>query len=512
MIQSKKLVLVLASAALLASCGGGASSDNSKDTAGKDTADSAGSVDIGASVYGGLIVDYTMPNLLGVSTFTDTYSGAYIYTPKVNEKVYLVPSFSGANELDYIDIDGTKYQAQVGAAGMKFNCYGGELNMEGVKYVSFNMTKTAPTIKAYSKAVTGGKTHKVTLNVANTTTEVKKFDMDNDEWVNAKTGTNIDAYFSTKGTHEVEILEGSLASWLIQGQDLENFHEGVYKYSAASEGLTLVNNTLEASINNTMKTTGSFVMPKNDVTVNVNFVDAYKTGKAFALVHGGSYVGAADVELVSSMNYTTHTNEITLLGANLHEVELPTSLTVSAEEKAKLAATDYVEATVMSYGSEVNKVYYKTVKFGGVTLTGAYDAAKKSFKYEGADFSKEEVCEAYYNAVMSNDVTIVLSTGNKVVGHAQLNKEENGYGGTKFDWAMNRDKTVGAFVQYGPEAMQASVRRDPKKDGDGQWVVKNSDDEDVKIGATWTDLNSKPASGYVSYVDLLVNAYNKVAK
>ena len=298
MIQSKKLVLVLASAALLASCGGGTPND-SKDTAGKDTADSNSGLEIGASVFGGLIVDYTMPNLLGVSTFTDTYQGAYIYTPKVNEKVYLVPSFSGANELDYIDIDGTKYEAQVGAAGMKFKCYGGDLNMEGVKYVSFNMTKTAPKIKAYSKAVTGGKTHKVTLNVANTTTEVKKFDMKKEDWVSAKTGTNIDAYFSTKGTHEVEILEGSLASWLIQGNDLENFHEGVYKYSAASEGLTLVNNTLEASINNTMKTTGSFVMPKNDVTVNVSFSDAYKTGKAFDLVHKGGYVGAADVELVS---------------------------------------------------------------------------------------------------------------------------------------------------------------------------------------------------------------------
>lgn len=511
MIQSKKLVLVLASAALLASCGGGTSNDS------KDTADSTGSVSsnggdvqIGASVMGGLIVDYTMPNLLGVSTFTDTYKGAYIYTPKVNEKVYLVPSFSGANELDYIDIDGTKYEAQVGAAGMKFNCYGGELNMEGVKYVSFNMTKTAPKIKAYSKAVTGGKTHKVTLNVANTTTEVKKFDMKKDQWVSAKTGTNIDAYFSTKGTHEVEILEGSLASWLIQGNDLENFHEGVYKYSAASEGLTLVNNTLEASINNTMKTTGSFVMPKNDVTVNVSFSDAYKTGKAFALVHKGGYVGAADVELVSSMNYSTHTNEITILGANLHEVELPTSLNVSAEEKATLAASDYIEATVMSHGSEVNKVYYKTVKFGDVTLTGAYDAANKSFKYEGADFSKEEVCEAYYNAVMNDGVTLVLSTGNRNVGHAKLNKEENGYGvAGKFDWKMNRNKTVGAFVQYGPEAMKASTLKEDK-----QWHVTDSKnkDKDIAIGATWTDLNSKPASGYVSYVDLLVNAYNKVAK
>ena len=507
MIQSKKLVLVLASAALLASCGGGTPND-SKDTAGKDTADSNSGLEIGASVMGGLIVDYTMPNLLGVSTFTDTYSGAYIYTPKVNEKVYLVPSFSGANELDYIDIDGTKYEAQVGAAGMKFNCYGGELNMEGVKYVSFNMTKTAPKIKAYSKAVTGGKTHKVTLNVANTTTEVKKFDMKKEDWVSAKTGTNIDAYFSTKGTHEVEILEGSLASWLIQGNDLENFHEGVYKYSAASEGLTLVNNTLEASINNTMKTTGSFVMPKNDVTVNVSFSDAYKTGKAFALVHKGGYVGAADVELVSSMNYTTHTNEITILGANLHEVELPTSLTISAEEKATLAASDYIEATVMSHGSEVNNVYYKTVKFGDVTLTGSYDAAKKSFKYEGADFSKEEVCKAYYNAVMNDGVTLVLSTGNKNVGHAKLNKEENGYGGTKFNWKMNRDKTVGAFVQYGPEAMQASTLNT----GDKQWHVTDSKDKDIAIGATWTDLNSKPTSGYVSYVDLLVNAYNKVAK
>ena len=162
----------------------------------------------------------------------------------------------------------------------------------------------------------------------------------------------------------------------------------------------------------------------------------------------------------------------------------------------------------MSHGSEVNNVYYKTVKFGDVTLTGAYDAAKKSFKYEGADFSKEEVCEAYYNAVMNDGVTLVLSTGNKNVGHAKLNKEENGYGGTKFNWKMNRDKTVGAFVQYGPEAMQASTLNT----GDKQWHVTDSKDKDIAIGATWTDLNSKPTSGYVSYVDLLFNAYNKVAK
>ena len=505
MIQSKKLVLVLASAALLASCGGGTSSD-SKDTAGKDTADSNSGLEIGASVYGGLIVDYTMPNLLGVSTFTDTYSGAYIYTPKVNEKVYLVPSFSGANELDYIDIDGTKYEAQVGAAGMKFNCYGGELNMEGVKYVSFNMTKTAPKIKAYSKAVTGGKTHKVTLNVANTTTEVKKFDMDNNEWVSAKTGTNIDAYFSTVGTHEVEILEGSLASWLIQGKDLENFHEGVYKYSAASEGLTLVNNTLEASINNTMKTTGSFVMPKNDVTVNVSFFDTYKTGNAYGLVNNGACVGAANVELVKAKDYHTQKVTISLLGANLHEVELPTKFTLTEEEKNKLAASDYIEATVKGYTGEVKNVYYKTVKFGNFTLTGVYDAANKTFNYEGADFSKEKVCEAYYNAVMNNGVTIKLSTGDRIVGHEDLSKDENNYGKPSFDWKMNRNKTVGAFVQYGPEAMQEAVLGK-----DNQWVVKNSDDEDVKIGATWTHLNSKPTSG-VSYVGLLVKAYDKAAK
>ena len=506
MIQSKKLVLVLASAALLASCGGGTPND-SKDTAGKDTADSNSGLEIGASVFGGLIVDYTMPNLLGVSTFTDTYSGAYIYTPKVNEKVYLVPSFSGANELDYIDIDGTKYEAQVGAAGMKFNCYGGELNMEGVKYVSFNMTKTAPKIKAYSKAVTGGKTHKVTLNVANTTTEVKKFDMKKEDWVSAKTGTNIDAYFSTKGTHEVEILEGSLASWLIQGKDLDNFHEGVYKYSAASEGLTLVNNTLEASINNTMKTTGSFVMPKNDVTVNVSFSDAYKTGKAYGLVNNGACVGAADVELVSSLNYTTYTNEITILGANLHEVELPTKFTLTEEEKNKLAASDYVEATVKGYTGEVKNVYYKTVKFGDFTLTGVYDAANKTFNYEGADFSKEEVCKAYYNAVMNNGVTIKLSTGDRIVGHEDLSKDENNYGKPSFDWKMNRNKTVGAFVQYGPEAMQASTLNT----GDNQWHVTDSKNNDIAIGATWTHLNSKPTSG-VSYVGLLVKAYDKVAK
>ena len=186
---------------------------------------------------------------------------------------------------------------------------------------------------------------------------------------------------------------------------------------------------------------------------------------------------------------------------------MPTSLTVSAEEKKNLAASDYIEAVVLNkHKEEVTNVYYKTVKFGDVTLTGAYDAAAKSFKYEGADFSKEEVCEAYYNAVMSDGVTLVLSTGSKNVGHAKLNKEENGYGGTKFDWKMNRDKTVGAFVQYGPEAMKASTLKDK------QWHVTDSKNNDIAIGATWTDLNSKPTSGYVSYVDLLVNAYNKVAK
>ncbi|MCQ2771800.1 MAG: hypothetical protein MJ238_00790 [Bacilli bacterium] len=209
-----------------------------------------------------------------------------------------------------------------------------------------------------------------------------------------------------------------------------------------------------------------------------------KTGEAYALCHGGSYVAGATVTVTGDK----------ITAATLGEVCLP-SYVQAAEGTAE---ANYVAGNVTSHGTTAEQKWYKEVKFGNFTLT-ASTKDDGSLQYTGADFSKAEVCEAYYKAVMDGSCK---ASGDVTLTKAQLSKDENGYGGANFDWKANRDATVAAFIEYGAEACLAATQADADENGKKYWTVNG-----VATGATWTDFN-KVADGYDSYIKVLATAYN----
>ena len=109
----KNVLLVVAAAALLSACGN------------PDTPEV--SLEEGPSVWGGVVIDYgSDANLLTAGVFGD-YSGGFIYTPLANTKIVVVPTFSGANELDYAEVNGTRLEAKVGTAETEISTYAGKL-------------------------------------------------------------------------------------------------------------------------------------------------------------------------------------------------------------------------------------------------------------------------------------------------------------------------------------------------------------------------------------------------
>ena len=76
----KNVLLVVAAAALLSACGN------------PDTPTPEPSLEPGASVMGGVVIDYgSDANLLTAGVFGD-YSGGFIYTPLANTKIVVVPA------------------------------------------------------------------------------------------------------------------------------------------------------------------------------------------------------------------------------------------------------------------------------------------------------------------------------------------------------------------------------------------------------------------------------------
>lgn len=228
---------------------------------------------------------------------------------------------------------------------------------------------------------------------------------------------------------------------------------------------------------------------------------------AYGLVHGGSYVGKATVEVDKDGKVTD---------ATLNEVCLPTYVTADDS----VAAEDKVTVTVTDHGSEVEKSYYKTVSYGDVTLT--YDATAKDYKSGSTTmaefFQTEANAKAFFEAVMENKVSVSVGGENKtdIMNKASLCKEENGYWTTKDDednsysrWKVNRDATVEYVKENGVQMLATLVRNTEGTTDDyganaKYWVDGNG----VSTGATWTDMNSDTSeANYFSYAQLFVKAY-----
>lgn len=209
-----------------------------------------------------------------------------------------------------------------------------------------------------------------------------------------------------------------------------------------------------------------------------------KTGEAYALCHGGSYVAGATVTVDAEGKATA---------ATLGEICLPSYITAADTVDAALV----VKGNVTSHGTTSEVAYYKEVTFGAYKLTATVSDAG-DLSYTGADFTQATVCEAYYKAVVAGEVA---ANGDKTIfTNAALNKELNGYGGERFNWKANRDATVAAFLKYGAEKCLAATQAEADENGKKYWTVDGE-----STGATWTDFN-KVATGYDSYIKVLATA------
>lgn len=236
---------------------------------------------------------------------------------------------------------------------------------------------------------------------------------------------------------------------------------------------------------------------------------ADKTGEAYALVHGGSYVGYSKI--------VTNGNMVKEL--SLHEVCLPTSI----EAGASVAEDDKVTAKVNSHGNMVDKTFYKTISFGDITLTfktvGEVSDYYTSANQALSDYLKAESnAKAYYEAVTSNSVKVTVGGQQKtdIMTNAALNKDENGYwvktdksGESYSRWKMNRDATVNYVKSYGLSRLSKLAKSPDSWESDAKEAkaVQPWMDGNISTGATWSDLNSKPEAGtYLSYAQLILKA------
>lgn len=220
---------------------------------------------------------------------------------------------------------------------------------------------------------------------------------------------------------------------------------------------------------------------------------------AYGLVHREGYVGIATVEVKDGV----------LVSASLDEACFPTQV------KATAADGDFTVAVVSGEGeNQTTTYYYKTVKYGSVTMT--FDAASKGYMVGTQsikDYFKasEDNCKAYAEAVKANGIAVVTSAGEKkdVMTAATLLKTQNGYwsGSSihegQIGWKKNAEATCKYVMEHGFDAVTAKTdfTQPNKETGTGdtadQWYDKNN----VATGATWTDL--------WDYVSLLKTAYEK---
>lgn len=233
--------------------------------------------------------------------------------------------------------------------------------------------------------------------------------------------------------------------------------------------------------------------------------DAAKTGEAYGLVHGGSYVGYA---------------KITVKGDNVTDLTL-TEVCLPTQVKAGGTVADADKVVVSETAA-----YYKTVSYGSVTLTYDADNGYMVGTQKLAEYLNNEAnAKAYYEAVTSNAVSVTVGGEKKtdIMNKATLSKEENGYW-TKKDkdekdysrWKWNRDATVNYVKTNGVAGLSTLVKSETNNGKDladadvKMWVDGNG----IITGATWSDLNPTDKKGktYFTYAELITAANTNATK
>lgn len=229
-----------------------------------------------------------------------------------------------------------------------------------------------------------------------------------------------------------------------------------------------------------------------------------KTGTAYGLVHGGSYVGKATI--------TKTDDKVT--DATLEEMCLPTQVKATAE----VAEDDRVDVTTGEGESAKTTYYYKTVKYDNVTMT--YDAQNNSYMVGDqklADYLRTEAnCKAYFEAAAANNLSVMVGgkEDKTIMTNDALNKDKNGYW-TKQDknnksysrWKVNRDATVNYVKQHGLDALKNMTQAEAVEDAYGAQAKYWQDANGVSTGATWSDMYKATApENYYTYVMLLNKA------
>ncbi|MBQ8434310.1 MAG: hypothetical protein IJX23_05870, partial [Clostridia bacterium] len=168
-----------------------------------------------------------------------------------------------------------------------------------------------------------------------------------------------------------------------------------------------------------------------------------------------------------------------------------------------------VAATVLDHGKEVQKHFYKTVKFAGVEMV--YDATNgyQVGSTKMVDwFADEANCEKYFEAVAKNEVSVMIAgkEDKTIMTAAKLLKSQNGYWSTNANigtealgWKANVDATCKYVIENGFGATEFERVAEGSQTGvlDNEWVDNNG----VKTGATWTDI--------ADYFNVLKAAYEK---
>ena len=189
-----------------------------------------------------------------------------------------------------------------------------------------------------------------------------------------------------------------------------------------------------------------------------------------------------------------------IVEAYFDEACLPTQVT----------APEAIEGyTVEATGKSGTVYYYKTVKFDGVTME--YDAEQGSYMVgteKAADWLLDAAnCEKYFEAAASNNVAVVLASGEDktIMTAAKLLKSQNGYwptthsgvvNGTALGWKANVEATCAYVVANGFAAESFTDVA-----GEGALDNEKVDNLGVHTGATWTDM--------ADYYNVLKAAYSK---
>ena len=207
---------------------------------------------------------------------------------------------------------------------------------------------------------------------------------------------------------------------------------------------------------------------------------------AYGIVHK-SYVGKGTVVVAGGK----------ISSASIDEACLPTYVVASE------ASADTVTATVLDHGNEVQKHFYKTVKFADITLEYDLTDGYKSGSTKLMDLLKDEAnCEKWFEAVASDSVSVMIAgkEDKTIMTSAKLLKSKNGYWGKPAEnalgWKANVEATCAYVVANGFAAESFE-----QVAGEGKLDNEKVDNLGVHTGATWTDM--------LDYYNVLKAAFNK---